>query len=51
MLTENLVIALLKSKQSHAELSSSKDINTKTKDTKNLFNALRHNSSKEGIKK
>ena len=51
MLTENLVIALLKSKQSHAELSSSKDINTKTNETKNLFNVLRHNSSKEGIKK
>ena len=50
MLRENLLIVLLKSRQSHAELSSSKDSNTKIEETKNFFNVLRHNSSKEGIK-
>ena len=51
MLRENLLIALLKSKQNHADLSSSKDSNTKTEETKKNFNVLRHDSSKEEIKK
>ena len=51
MLRENLLIVLLKLRQSHAELSSSKDSNTKIEETKNFFIVLRHNSLQEGRKK
>ena len=51
MLRENLLIALLKSKQSHAELCRSKDSNTEIEETKKIFNELRNNLSKEEIKK
>ena len=51
MLRENLLIALLKSKQSHAELYRSKDSNTEIEETKKFFNELRNNLSKEEIKK
>ena len=37
MLRENLLIALLKSKQSHAELCRSKDSNTEIEETKKIF--------------
>ena len=51
MLRENLLIALLKSKQSHAQLRRSKDSNIEIEETKNIFNELRNNLSKEEIKK
>ena len=51
MSRENLLIALLKSKQSHAELYRSKDSNTEIEETKKIFNELRNNLSKEEIKK
>ena len=51
MLRENLLIALLKSKQSHAELCRSEDSNTEIEETKKNFNELRNNLSKEEIKK
>ena len=37
MLRENLLIALLKSKQSHAELRKSKDSNTEIEETKKIL--------------
>ena len=49
MSRENLLIVLLKSKQSHVELLRSKDSNTK--ETKKLFNELRNNLSEEEIKR
>ena len=51
MSRENLLIALLKSKQSHAELRRSKDSNTEIEETKKIFNELRKNLSKEKINK
>ena len=48
---EDLLIAFLKSNQSHAELWKSKDNNTKIRVTKKLFNELRNDFSKEEIKK
>ena len=51
MLREDLLIALLKSNQSHTEIRKSKDNNTETEETKKLFNELRNNFSKEEIKK
>ena len=51
MSRENLLIALLKSKQSHAELRRGKDSNTEIEETKKMFNELRSNLSKEEIKK
>ena len=51
MSRENLLIVLLKSKQSHAELRKSKDSNTEIEETKKIFNELRNNLSKEEIKK
>ena len=47
MSREGLLIALLKSKQSHAELYKSKSNNTEIEETKKLFNKLRNNFSKE----
>ena len=48
---EELLIALLKSNQSHTELRRSEDNNTEIGETKKLFNKLRNNFSKEEIKK
>ena len=49
--TENLVIALSKSNQSHTELWRSEDNNTEIGETKKLFNKLRNSFLKEEIKK
>ena len=51
MSREELLIALLKSKQSHAELRRSKDNNAEIEETKKIFNELRNRFSKEKIKK
>ena len=51
MSKEELLIALLESKQSIAELRRSKDNNAEIEETKNIFNELRNNFSKEKIKK
>ena len=51
MLREDLLIALLKSKQSHIKLRRSKDNNAEIEETKYFFNELRKNFSKEEIKK
>ena len=51
MSREDLLIALLKSNQSHAELRRSEDNNAEIKETKKIFNELRNNFSKEEIKK
>ena len=48
---EDLLIALLKSKQSHAELRESKDNYTEIEQTKKIFNELRNRPSKEKNKK
>ena len=50
MLKEELLIALLKSEQSPAELRRSKDNNAEIKEIKEKFNALRNSFSKEKIK-
>ena len=51
MLKEDLLIALLKSNQSHTELRKSEDNNTEIGKTKKIFNEVRNNFSKEEIKK
>ena len=51
MLKEDLLIALLKSNQSHTELRRSEDNNAEIGETKKIFNELRNNFSKEEIKK
>ena len=51
MSREEFLIALLKSKQSIAELRKSKDNNAEIGVTKRIFNELRNNFSKEQIKK
>ena len=51
MLKEDLLIALLKSNQSHTELRKSEDNNTEIGKTKKIFNEFRNNFSKEEIKK
>ena len=48
---EELLIALLKSNQSHTELRKSERNNTKIGKTKKLFNKLRNKFPKEEIKK
>ena len=48
---EDLLIALLKSNQSHTELRRSEDNNAEIGETKKIFNELRNNFSKEEIKK
>ena len=49
---EELLIALLKSNQSHTELRTrSEDNNTEIGETKTVFSELRNNFSKEEIKK
>ena len=47
MSKEELLIALLKSEQSHAELYKSKSSNVEIEETKKIFNELRNNFSKE----
>ena len=47
MSREELLIALLKSKQSHAELRRSKDNNAEIEETKKSFNELRNRFSKK----
>ena len=51
MSTEKLLISLLKSKQSIAELRRSKDNNAEIEETKKLFNELRNKFSKVKIKR
>ena len=51
MSKEDLLIALLKSNQSHTELQRSEDNNTEIGETKKNFNKVRNNFSKEEIKK
>ena len=51
MSREDLLIALLKSNQSHAELRRSEDNNAEIKEIKRIFNKLRNNFSKEEINK
>ena len=51
MSKEDLLIALLKSNQSHTELRKSKNDNTEIEETKKNFNELRNNFLKEEIKK
>ena len=48
---EELLISLLKSKQSIAELRRSKDNNAEIEETKKIFNELRNRFSKEKIKR
>ena len=48
---EDLLIALLKSNQSHTELLRSEDNNAEIQETQKIFNGLRNNFSKEEIKK
>ena len=50
MSKEGLLIALLKSKQSHAELYKSKSNNVEIEETKKIFNELRNKFSKSKIK-
>ena len=50
MSKEELLIALLKSKQSHAELYKSKSNNAEIEETKKIFNELRNKFSKSKIK-
>ena len=50
MSKEELLIALLKSKQSHAKLYKSKSNNSEIEETKKLFNELRNKFSKSKIK-
>ena len=51
MSKKDLLIALLKSIQSHTELRKSERNNTKIEETKKIFNELRNNFLKEDIKK
>ena len=46
---EDLLIALLKSNQSHTELRRSEDNNTEIGETKKIFNELRNNFSRKEI--
>ena len=49
MSKEELLIALLKSEQSHAELYKSKSNNVEMEETKKIFNELRNKFSKSKI--
>ena len=49
MSKEELLIALLKSKQSHAELYKSKSNNTEIEETRKIFNEIRNKFSKSTI--
>ena len=50
MSREELLIALLKSKQSHSELYKSKSNNAEIEETKKIFNEIRNKFSKSVIK-
>ena len=50
MSKEELLIAVLKSKQSHAELYKSKSNNTEIEETKKIFNKLRNRFPKSKTK-
>ena len=50
MSREELLIALLKSKQSHAELYKSKSNNTEIEETRKIVNEMRNKFSKSTIK-
>ena len=50
MSREELLIALLKSKQSHAELYKSKSNNTEIEETRKIFNEIRNKFLKSVIK-
>ena len=50
MSREGLLIALLKSVQSHAELCKSKSNNAELKETKKFFNEIRNKHKKSKIK-
>ena len=51
MSKEELLIALLKSKQSHAEFYKNKSNNTDIEETRKIFNKIRNKFSKSKIKK
>ena len=51
MLKEELLIDLLKSKQSHAEHYKSKSNNTEIEETRKIFNEIRNKLKKSVIKK
>ena len=51
MSRKDLLVALLKSNQSHTELLKIDDSNTEIRETKKLFNNLRNSFSREEIKK
>ena len=51
MSKEELLIALLKSKQSHAELYKNKSNNTDIEETRKIFNKIRNKFSKSKIQK
>ena len=51
MSKEGLLIALLKSKQSHAELYKSKSNNAEIEETQKIFNKIRRKTKKPWIKK
>ena len=51
MSKEDLLIALLKSNQSHTELRKSERNNTEIEETKKIFNEIRNDFLKEEIKK
>ena len=50
MSKEELLVALLKSNQSFAELQKSKSNNAKIEETRKIFNELKNRFSKKGIK-
>ena len=50
MSKEELLIALLKSKQSQAELYKSKSNNTEIEETRKIFNEIRNKLKKSAIK-
>ena len=49
MLKEDLLIALLKSNQSHTEIQKSEDNNTEIEETKKVFDELRNNFSRKKL--
>ena len=51
MSREELLIALLKSKQSHAELYKSRSNNVEIQETRKVFNEIRNKLSKSKMKK
>ena len=50
ILKEDLIIALLKSNQSHTEIQKSEDNNTEIEETKKIFNGLRNNFSRKKLR-